>query len=364
MQQGRRHKAVGLWAERNSESQVQLADPFSITKAQKIDTRAVHKTYERWPELAKEGFKVKFELPKKGLRKAYVLGMGGSASGGDIISGWLTEQPRVEMDVFKGRLPIGDLSDALAIACSASGKTEETINMLKTAVDRHATTVSISGGGTLKEVSEKLGVPHIQMPEVVAPRYMLPFIIFSTLAIVNEGLSLNCEDEVEDAFTAMEAEGRDVGISSVPPKNLAKVLAAGLLDKTPCIYGALVAKGAGIRFKNVLNENSKIHAQYVGIPDAFHNEIEAWEDARVDFAPIFLRHSAEGKLEGPREERMIRILSEAGKGPIQVRGRGESNLAQLVSMVYRLDMVSYYLAIGLGRDPFPTKLIDAIKRNG
>lgn len=341
-----------------------MDDPFPIAKAQKIDTRDVHETYEKWPALARDGFDVKFDLPKKGLHKAYVLGMGGSASGGDIISGWLTERPGVEMDVFKGRLPIGDMSDSLAIACSASGQTEETIDMLKTAVERHAAAVSISGGGTLKEVSEKLGVPHIKMPKVVAPRYMLPFIIFSTLAIVNEGLRLECEAEVEDAFTAMEAEGRDVAISTIPPKNLAKALAVSFLNKTPCIYAALVAKGAGIRFKNVLNENSKIHAQYVGIPDAFHNEIEAWEDPSNDFVPVFLRHTAEGNRDGPREDRMIRILSKAGKEPIQVRGRGDSDLAQLVSMVYRLDMVSYYLALGLGMDPFPTRLIDAIKRNG
>jgi len=201
-------------------------------------------------------------------------------------------------------------------------------------------------------------------PEVVAPRYMLPFIIFSTLAIVNEGLDLGCESEVEDAISAMEAEGRDVAISTGPPKNGAKTLAHAILNRTPCIYGAMVARGAGIRFKNVLNENSKIHAHFVGIPDAFHNEIEAWEDPRTDFAPVFLRHSAESKHDGTREDRMMSILSKAGKAPIQVRGRGESSLAQLVSMVFRLDMVSYYVALGLGRDPFPTRLIDAIKKSG
>lgn len=216
----------------------------------------------------------------------------------------------------------------------------------------------------MKEVSEKLGVPHIQMPEVVAPRYMLPFIIFSTLAIVNEGFGLDCETEVDDAFSAMEGEGRDVAITTMPPKNPAKALATSILTKTPSIYGGLVAKGAGIRFKNVLNENSKIHAHFVGIPDAFHNEIEAWEDPRIDFVPVFLRHTADDKRDGTREDRMARILSKAGKEPIQVRGRGESNLAQLASMVYRLDMVSYYVALGLGRDPFPTRLIDEIKKNG
>jgi glucose/mannose-6-phosphate isomerase len=362
LEDGLRHKAVSLWAERNPESQVEMADPFPVEKAQKIDIRAVHKTYERWPALARDGFKIKIELPKKRMRRAYVLGMGGSASGGDIIAGWLFGKSGREMAVFKGEFPVGDLSSTLAIACSASGQTEETITMLKTAVERHATVVSISGGGRLKEISEKLGVPHVQMPEVVAPRYMLPFMIFSTLAIVNQGLELGCEGEVEEAFPAMEAEGREIAISTGPLKNGAKALAHAILNKTPSIYGAIVTRGVGIRFKNILNENAKIHSHFDEIPDAFHNEIEAWEDPRLDFAPIFLRHSAESKHDRTREDRMIDILSAAGKAPIQVRGRGESSLAQLVSMVYRLDMVSYYVALGLGRDPFPTKLIDSLKK--
>jgi glucose/mannose-6-phosphate isomerase len=347
----------------NPESQVEMADPFPVAKAQKIDTRAVHKTYDRWPALAREGFKVKFDLPKKRMRRAYVLGMGGSASGGDIIAGWLFGRSGVEMAVFKGELPVGDLSNALAIACSASGQTEETISMLKTAVDRHATAVSISGGGRLKEISEKLGVPHVEMPKVVAPRYMLPFIIFSTLAIVNEGLELGCKGEVEEAFSAMDAEGKEIAISTGPPKNRAKVLAHAIQNKTPSIYGTIVTHGVGLRFKNVLNENAKIHSHFVEIPDAFHNEIEAWEDPRADFAPIFLRHSAESLRDVTREDRMFEILANAGKAPIQVRGRGQSSLAQLVSLAYRLDMVSYYVAIGLERDPFPTKLIDSMKKN-
>jgi hypothetical protein len=47
--------------------------------------------------------------------------------------------------------------------------------------------------------------------------------------------------------------------------------------------------------------------------------------------------------------------------PIEVKGRGKSNLAQLVTMVYKLDMTSYYVAIGIGRDPFSTRLIDRLK---
>lgn len=340
-----------------------MVDPFSPARVDKIDGRGVHATYEDWPSLAREGFRVKVELSRRLVKKAFVLGMGGSASGGDIIGGWATDRQGVEIAVFKGALPMADMSDSIALACSASGQTEETIRMMQTAVERHATVLSISGGGKLKEISAKLGIPHIDMPKAVAPRYMLPFIVFATLAVVSVGLGLNSESEAEDAFSAMESEWAEIRLASPAPKNKAKALALMLLRKTPAIYGAPVTSGVGIRFKNVLNENSKKHALFDPFPDAFHNDIEAWEDPRTEFLPIFLRHTSEIERDRVRADQMFSMLSKSGKSPIQVRGRGKSSLAQLMSMVYRLDMTSYYAAIALGRDPFPTRLIDTLKKN-
>ncbi len=339
-----------------------MADPFSIARIRQVDRKQVHLSYAKWPALAREGFRVNVEVAQSSARKAFVLGMGGSASGGDIIQGWLSNSPGLEMAVFKGQLPIADLSDAVAIACSASGQTVETAEMLRTAVHRGARVISICSGGMVKEVSEELGVPHIGMPKFIAPRYVFPFIFFSTLAVVNKALGLHCEAEAEDAFTQMENESEFVSIETPMPRNPSKSLALAILHKTPAIYGPRITRGVGIRFKNALNENSKKHALFDGIPDAFHNDIEAWEDPAMDFAPIFLRHTAETERDRRRVDRMVGLLSRSGKRPIELRGRGKSSLAQLITMVYRLDMTSYYTAVGLGRDPFPTRLIDGMKK--
>lgn len=339
-----------------------MDDPFSPELISRIDTRHVHTTYEEWPSLAREGFKVGVPLHRGGLKKGYVLGMGGSAAGGDIIASWLSEKPSIEVGVFKGQLPTGDMGDALAIAVSASGETEETIEMMKTAVKKHATVVSISSGGSLMEASSRLGVPHIMMPRVVAPRYVLPYIVFACLSVMNSGLGLACEDAVEEAFDEMGAEGRVVRVGSPLSSNPSKALALSLVKLTPVIYGSKFTRGAGIRFKNVLNENAKVHALYYGIPDAFHNDIEAWEDPRGGFAPVFLRHSSEEKRDRARTDLMIRELATAGWPPLEERGRGGGSLSELVTLVYRLDLASYYVALSLGRDPFPTKLIDRLKK--
>lgn len=338
-----------------------MRDPFSPGRIREFDPKNVYKTYEGWPDMARSGFAVESNLPHTGFRKAYVLGMGGSAAGGEIIASWLSRRPEFEIATFKGQLPVGSMSDALAVACSASGQTVDTIEMMETVVQRGATTISVSAGGKLMEVSKRLGVPHVMMPKVVAPRYMLPFIIFSCLSIINKGLGLDCEDEAEDAFKEMEVEWRAVGIDTPASKNPSKQLSLAIEGKIPVIYGARSTCGPGVRFKNLLNENAKRHAIFAGLPEAFHNEIEAWEDPSVEFVPILLRHADETERDRAGADAMAKILSELKMNPIEVRGRGKSSLAQLVTLVYRLDMASYYVAIATGRDPFPTRLMDRIK---
>jgi glucose/mannose-6-phosphate isomerase len=274
----------------------------------------------------------------------------------------LASYPNVEFSVYKGAAPPRSMEGTLAVVCSASGETEETIGMLKTAVDNDATIVCMSSGGTLMRLAEEHGLPHIRMPKVVAPRYMLPFIVFSSLAVFEAGFALNCAGEAEEAISMMEEEGAHVSPDQGEPGNGAKTIAAALTDKTASVYGGRLLEGVAARFKNVLNENAKVHAVFDEIPDVFHNEIESWEDERTDFLPIFLRHSGEGALDRRKSDRMFRLLSDDGFGPLQIRGRGSSSLAQMMSMVFRLDMASYYLAIALGRDPFPTRLIDRLKR--
>jgi bifunctional phosphoglucose/phosphomannose isomerase len=339
-----------------------MAELFPKSLADKIDSHSVYKTYERWPELAKEGLQSDVGLGSTKFSKACFMGMGGSAAGGDIVAGWLADRPGVEMMVYKGHMPVRNMKGTLAVACSASGDTAETVEMLHTAVDMGATVVSISGGGALMEISRKLRIHHIKMPKVVAPRYMLPFIVFAAVAVVDSGLGLGSRKEARDSLADMIVEGGELGLHVPFNKNPSKKLASKLLKKTPAIYGDRIVRGVGNRFKNVMNENSKKHSQFDGLPDAFHNEIEAWEDPGTDFLPIFLRHTGEKEFDRERTDKMAKILSGSGKGPVQVRGRGTWTLSQLVTMAYRLDMTSYYAALGLRRDPFPTALIDRLKK--
>ena len=339
-----------------------MPDHFSSSNVERFDSHHVHRIYEKWPALAREGFGSKVKLPGVKFSRACVLGMGGSAAGGDILASWLMDRPGEDLSVYKGQLPVGTMEGTLAIACSASGETAETIDMLKTAHERGATVVCISGGGSVERVAAELGTPYIKMPEVVAPRYMLPFIVFSCLSVLDTGLGMDCEEEVKEAFTEMEAEAKEVSLKVTGKDNVAKLMAEKLMEFTPTIYGSRLTRGVGIRFKNVLNENSKKHALFDGIPDVFHNEVESWEVETAAFRAVFLRHSHDIPRDSVRADKLMALLDKKGVGPLLVKGRGRGSLAQLLTMAYRLDMASYYMAIGLGRDPFPTAMIDHMKR--
>jgi glucose/mannose-6-phosphate isomerase len=339
-----------------------LKGTLSLSRIKKVDRNEVYKAYRNWPALAMEGFSAKVELPSGGFSRAFVLGMGGSAAGGDIIAGWMSALDGHELAVLKGSVPVHDMRGTLAIACSASGGTRETVEMMKTASERGATIVSISSGGDLLEESRRLGAAQITMPKVVAPRYMLPFMIFSSLKVLNEALGLGCEEEADEAIRTMEREQATLDVETPSGRNPAKRLAGRLARTTPVVFSDEVARGVAFRFKSAMNENAKRHAFFDTMPDLFHNEVQAWEDPTKVFTPIFLRHSWEGSFDSKKTSAWFKILQRRGNKPIEIRGLGSGRLSQLVSMAYQLDMASYYTAMILGRDPLPTLTLDGLKR--
>lgn len=337
-------------------------EPFTLRRAEEVDRRKVYETYLRWPRLAKEGYGVRVDLPRRQFASVCVLGMGGSAAGGDILAGWLGSVCEIDLRVFKGVIPPGEMRGALAIACSASGETRETISMMKTAVKRGATVVSISHSGRLERESLNLGVPHVKMPDVVAPRYVLPFMVFACLAVIDQALKLGKDAEASEALAEMAKTCGEVDLARPQSKNPSKRLAAGLLGRSPLIYGTRITRGPGIRFKNVLAENAKQPSSYEEMPEAFHNVVEAWEDESNTQAAVFLRHTLEEPGLRRRGDDLFTELGRLGRQPLEVKGCGRSSLAQLMTMVYRLDMASYYLALGKGKDPLPTPFIDRLKK--
>ncbi len=326
----------------------------------RVDRSSVYREYMRWPELARLGASVKLKTEVGNLDRVFLVGVGGSAAAGDIVAGWASTKKDVELLVFKGYVPVKDMRNTLVIACSASGNTLETINMAREAVERKAKIVLMSSGGKLEEMSRKWKVEHVPMPKTIAPRYALPFNITAITKIVSEVYSIESNSEIDDALSCMRKERNKLSPDKKEPRNRAIALAKLILGKVPKIYGSRITRGVAIRFKNSLNENAKKHACSETMPELFHNEVEAWEGESSSFVPFILRHSMEKKDEKSRIDRLVSLLCNVS-APIELRGEGRTSLAELMTLTYLLDFVSYYAAILSGTDPYPTKMIDKMR---
>jgi len=145
-------------------------------------------------------------------------------------------------------------------------------------------------------------------------------------------------------------------------RNPAKSLAITLKGRLPIVFAFRRMASVARRFKNQLAENSKVLAKYSLLPEAAHNEIEAWHHQRIPLAPIFIRDNSESDLERDMLEKFRSAITSAGRiAPEQLRLRAQTRLGSLLSPILYLDFVSVYLAILRGVDPTDTPWIRRYK---
>jgi glucose/mannose-6-phosphate isomerase len=206
----------------------------------------------------------------------------------------------------------------------------------------------------------------VQGPAVLAPRYVLPFLVFAVVSCLREAFpGLRADKEVASAVRGMRELSRTIGVGVPVQQNESKKVALAILKATPKVYGSTITKGAAFRFKNALNENAKKHSMADYAPELFHNEVEAWDGGMGGgerFLPVFLRHTKDPESERRRFDLVEKMLARAGTKSLQLQGEGSTDLAELMTLVYKLDFASYYTAIARGFDPLPTNLLSAVKK--
>ena len=300
-------------------------------------------------------------------RSVAILGVGGSAIGGDILAGLISQEKTAPLSVIRDySLPgwVGD--DTLAIVSSYSGNTEETLSMYRQAKEAGARIVVITSGGELGRQAGKDGVPVLHVPFAGEPRAALGYSFAAPLAILCRlGLLQDRSTDMEEAGLVLR-ELRTSLTSNVPTsQNLAKQLAVDLFNRLVVVYGAGLLSGVARRWKVLLNENSKAWAFAEELPEVNHNSIESFVNTGLGPSSIavVLLHS---NLLHPRTStryRLTRDLLDSHSLPnYQVEAVGKSPLAQALSAIFIGDFASYYLAILCGIDPSVTPLLDEIKQ--
>ena len=294
-------------------------------------------------------------------RRIIVIGMGGSAIGGDIVYDYLYERLTVPYTVCRDFLaPRWVDKNTLVIAVSYSGNTEETIRCLRDVLNRGAGAVLVTSDGILEKLGRKRGLPLLKLPQGRPPRTAVTYMVASILWVLDKAEVVEFpRAEAAEAATALRDARKDVLKEDSEELKLAKALEG----RIPLIYSYRPYLSVGLRFKTQINENAKSHAFWCPLPEGNHNEIMGWEGAlSAPLAPVLIRGKEEPEYLRVRIEFWRTMLSSRGVPFYEVVSNKGCRLSELLTLLLKLDMVSYLLAIVKGVDPTPVTTITGLKR--
>jgi glucose/mannose-6-phosphate isomerase len=256
--------------------------------------------------------------------------------------------------------------DTLVIAASFSGETEETLAAFAEALQRGCRTVTLSAGGTLRELSTESETAHVELPGTIpVPRAALGFAAGSAVGVLDAmGLVPPSAGDVERAAGRLRDQAERLGPGVPAGENGAKGLAGWIGGRVPVVWGSEgIAEAAALRWKTQMNENAKVPAFAAVLPELDHNEVEGWgAGAGTAFAGVALRHRGEHHRIGPRVEATTEAVRSSGLEVREVAAEGSAPMESLFSLILTGDSASIYLGVLRGVDPLDVPVLTGLKR--
>lgn len=344
-----------------------------------IDSLNLFKVISTFPEQVSKAIQFGQTAPVLNLQKhpktIVVLGMGGSAIGGDLLKSLISTFPENnDLTVLVNRhydllYPIN--RDTVVIASSYSGNTEETLRAFEEATDFTDHIVCITSGGKLAEEARAHRLPLILIPSGFMPRAALGYSFFPTLLMLIRN-SFFCKETVRSIGTSLHNLQETLKQLSAKyanfedPNNYALQLARTLKDKAVVIYSSCgLMESVNLRWRCQIQENAKQLAFGNLLPEMNHNEVNSFtypENLSKNFAVLFLRDLSDNPNISTRIKALTEILRAETGDIISIESsKSETVLERMFESIYLADWVSFYLAILNGIDPTPIPKITMLK---
>ncbi|WP_343045185.1 SIS domain-containing protein [Nitrosopumilus oxyclinae] len=326
---------------------------------EKFDSQGMHKVYDRWPEIARKNyFSDLSQIEFTKCPHIVFAGMGGSGAIGDIFSAILSKTS-THVTVVKGyHLPKTVTNNSVVVVISISGNTVETISMLKNAIEINSKIIVFSDGGKIKDICNEKNIPHRNIKKYHSPRASFTSFLYSMLHVLKPIIPIEEKDIIE---SIKELENMSIKINSkkISKENPSIQISEWIKD-TPVIYYPWGLEPVAIRFKNSLQENSKIQAVIEDVIESCHNGIVTW-DKQNNFQPILIRGQKDYEKTKERWEILKEFFSEKKIDYKEIISENGNILTKIICLIYLLDYASIYLAIKLKVDPTPVNAIEYIK---
>ena len=332
---------------------------MQLTDLEKIDTKNMYKIYDQWPEIAEKSFLEdikKFE--NKDVDHIVFCGMGGSGSIGDILTAILSTTD-LHVTNVKGYLLPKTINDKTLVICiSISGNTQETFRVLESAKKKACRVLAFSSGGKIKEFSNNNNIPHYEISQIHSPRASLPSFLYCILNILQDFLPIT-KDGIIQSIENLKKTRENISSKNLNSNNISLVLAEWI-DNFPVIYYPNGLQSVAIRFKNSLQENSKLHVIAEDAIEACHNGIVAWE-RKSNGQPILLQGIDDYTKTKERWEILKEYFISQKIDFKEIHSVQGNILSKIINLIYILDYCSIFHAVLSKIDPSPVKSIDFVK---
>jgi glucose/mannose-6-phosphate isomerase len=301
----------------------------------------------------------KFITPISTFSNIVVTGLGGSGIGGSIVQNFVFDKLTVPFIVNKDYfLPAFVNKHSLVIVCSYSGNTEETLMAMQQARKQKATIVCITSGGKVAEIAKAKKLDCILVPAGMPPRSCLGYSMVQLLWVLHhfQLITNSFEKEIKGAIKKMIANEEDTQKQSL-------TIAKKMVGKTPIVYSASTIEGVAVRFRQQINENSKMLAWHGAVPEMNHNELVGWRDNATDKVVVILRNHDDFDRVQLRIEIGKEIMKKYKPTILEIYSEGKTYWERIFHLIHITDWISVHLADLRELDATEVKVIDFLKKS-
>ncbi len=291
------------------------------------------------------------------ISNVLISGLGGSGIGGTIAAEVVASEAGIPIVTNSGYFIPGFVDDeTLFVACSYSGNTEETLSAANLAHEKGAKIVVISSGGKLKEMAEAHQWDYIGIPGGQPPRASFGLSFPEVLYVLHAYgiISKKFEKDLEAAMKLLDDNEAAI-------QKEALEVTEKLFGKIPVIYAADGFGGVATRFRQQINENSKMLCWHHVIPEMNHNELVGWRTKNDDLAVVLFRNESDYKRIQARMDINKGTFAEYTNTTVEIWSKGESDLQRSLYLIHIGDWITYLLAEKKGIDETEVKVIDHLK---
>lgn len=291
------------------------------------------------------------------ISNVLICGLGGSGIGGSIVAELVVANANVPINVTKGYfIPAYVNENTLVIISSYSGNTEETINCMELAMVKKAKIVAVTSGGKILERCKANDFDAIVVPGGMPPRSCLGFSLTQLFFILgfHKIINHNYIADLESAIKLIDSEEQSIIAES-------KSIAQKLLGKVPVIYATTYNEGIAIRFRQQLNENSKVLCWHHIIPEMNHNELVGWTEKNENLSVLIFLDKDDYSRNLARVDINKEVIKKYTSSITEIYSKGNSTIEKAIYFIHLGDWISVSLAELRDVDAVEVNVINHLK---